>query len=92
MAIKNTDINDAVRDGVKELMKALEADMYYGPDHVVKFKLRGFLSKLGIKSARNQKDSVLAYGGPLIVESLEKTLRSITFEDKQIKFWKDKVK
>jgi hypothetical protein len=86
----NEHIKDSIEYGVKELMKALEADMYYGPDHAVKFKLRSFLSKMGIKSARYSKDSSLAYGAPLIIESLEATLRSITFEEKQIKYWKDK--
>jgi hypothetical protein len=90
-AIKyNHQMQDDIKKGIEALQKALEVEMFYGGDTArVTFKLKRFLATLGIKSAR---EGSLTFGAPLAMESLEATLRSITFEEDQIKFWKDKVK
>jgi hypothetical protein len=83
-------MQDDIKKGVEALQKALEVEMYYGGEPArVTFKLKRLLASLGIKSAR---EGALTFGAPLVMESLEATLRSITFEEDQIKFWKDKVK
>jgi hypothetical protein len=68
---------------IKKLIKALEAGMYDPRPSPRAQRLCLMLSKLGVKTARD----MLPIG--LHIEGLEATLRSITFEDRQIKLWKD---
>jgi hypothetical protein len=89
MAIKQVTKSE-IDTSIKELLKALEVGMYTHHPTPHK-KLCGFLEKLGIKSAKAALP-ILTVGAALQMESLEATLRSITFEEDQIKFWKDKVK
>ena len=75
---------------IKALLKALEAGMYETPKEIlVANQLKDFLSKLGIKSAK--REHALTYGGALKIEGLDAILKSVTFEDKGIKLWKDMV-
>ena len=87
MAIKQaTELEVSI--SIKELIKALEVGMYTGVPTPQK-KLCTLLGKLGIKSAKSFM-TPLTVGAALQMEFLETVLRSISFEDKQIKYWKDK--
>jgi hypothetical protein len=81
------ELNMSVRSGIEALIKTMEADMFYGPDARNKNNLKVFLGKLGIKSARDQATRDYLGGGPLQIESLEATLKNVTFDDKKIKLW-----
>lgn len=72
-------------DAVKDLMKSLEAGMYYGYPHQ-QHGLRTLLGKLKIKSAMTT--SLYGVGGALQVEDLEATLEQVTFDDGKLKLWK----
>lgn len=69
---------------MKELLKALEADVFYGePQHVR--GLKKMLRKLNIKSAKNSGS--LAGGAPLMVESLDSVLNQVTFNMDELTPW-----
>lgn len=71
------------------LLKALEVGMYETPPEIkVANQLKDFLRKLGIKSAKTSS----TYGGSLKIEGLDTILKQVTFEDKNLKLWKDIVK
>lgn len=70
------------------LLKALEVGMYETPVEIkVSNQLKDFLRKLGIKSAKTST----TYGGALKIEGLDSILKQVTFDDKNIKLWKDIV-
>ena len=70
------------------LLKALEVGMYDTPAEIkVSNQLKEFLRKLGIKSAKTSA----TYGGALKIEGLDAILKQATFEDKNLKLWKDLV-
>jgi hypothetical protein len=81
--------DDHIQDATRYLCESLEKAMFAPQYTKQAWDLKELLSKLSIKSAKNNG---LVYGGIVRAESLEATLRSITFEEDQIKFWKDKVK
>jgi hypothetical protein len=72
------------KSGVESLLKALETDMFYGPDARMKNDLKVFLGKLGIKSAKSVGGAYLG-GGVLHVESLEGIMKQVTFDDTKLK-------
>jgi len=80
-------MSDDIYDAMRHLQASMEVDMFYGnKDTYAKSKLARLLGKLGIKSARewNQR-----YGspGPLHMESLDATMKNITFDMKDLKQW-----
>lgn len=71
---------------MKALLEAIETDMYFGSCPPHERGLRKMLQKFGIKSAK--WEGGLTYGMPLQMESLEATLKQVTFDDKKLKLWK----
>lgn len=68
-------MNKGTKSGMDALMKAIEADMYYGVDKMsdsrAREKLIDLLYKLKIKSARQ-------HSAALRIESLQEVLRQMT--------------
>lgn len=78
-----------MKKAVQRLQKALEVDMFYGsPGHQAQEKLKSFLGKLGIKSARRAIGG-LAFGGALKMEDLEATMKQVEFNVEKLKLWKN---
>ena len=88
----STNISDLnTGSAIDALSKAIEAGLYGGyPLH--ERELRILLNKLGIKSALPAGGGFgsLIGGGPLKMESLEATLKSVTFDDTSLKKWRPK--
>ena len=72
-------------EGIKKIQAALEAGMY--GESPERRDLKNLLGKLGIKSARTVFGS-LSNGVAFQMESLDATLKQVTFDDKHIKLWK----
>lgn len=70
-----------MHDAARYIMEQLEADMFAGPRPMR--NLTRFLTKLGIKSAAHA-----VWGQSLKMESLEATLKSVSFDEKKVKLWK----
>lgn len=85
-AVSTHSIEDlASGSATKALIDALEAGMYWGcPKHEV--GVRRVLGRLGIKSA--EVNDGLIGGKALKMESLEATLKNVTFDDASLKLWK----
>lgn len=73
-----------MKDMIDSLTKSLEMDIFGGwAKH--ERGLRETLGKLGVKSAMEGRN--LLGGSPLQIESLDATLRSVSFDDKDLKLW-----
>ena len=81
--MKNED--DHTLDATRYMLGELEKAMFQPQYTKQAWALRELLSKLGIKSAKNNG---LVYGGVLQVESLEATLKNVTFNSNHLKLWK----
>ena len=77
--------DDHACDATKYLMKSLETSMYQPQYTKQAWALRELLSKLGIKSAKNNG---LVYGGVLRMEGLDSILKSMTFNSDHLKLRK----
>ena len=78
-----------INDATKYLLESLERDLFLGLDYKHKNNLHSLLGKLGIKSARVRGPSLFG-GGPLKIESLEATLKQVSFDAKHLSLWKSK--
>lgn len=86
--IKNAKIKDLyMGSALKTLLEATEADMYSSPLLPHEKGLIKTLKRLGIKSASTYKAG-LEFGGMLQMESLDATLRGVTFDMAAISRWK----
>lgn len=74
------------KDALQKMVRELEEQLYIGEKTYAKRKLCNLLGKLGIKSARPHAG--LQSGAPLQVESLDATLKQVTFDDTNLKLWK----
>ena len=77
--------DDHIQDATRYLCESLEKAMFSPQYTKQAWALRELLSKLGIKSAKNNG---LVYGGVLQMESLETTLKNVSFNSDHLKLWK----
>lgn len=85
--IATTSVEDlATGSAIRELMKAMEMDMYSGwPKH--ERGVRELLGKLGVKSAREHGPGLFG-GKALQIESLDSVLKQVTYDSGELKRWK----
>ncbi len=77
-----TDLQDLQPgSAIKGLMEALEAGM------TPRDRFFRLLRQLGLKSPPD----ILGWGGPLQVEDLDITLKSVTFDEEKLKLWKGSI-
>jgi hypothetical protein len=80
-------MSNHINDATKYLLEHIERSMFFPDDeHVARRNLQRFLHTLGIKSAKIS----LEFGAPLQMESLEATLKQVTFDTKHLSLWKKK--
>jgi hypothetical protein len=81
-----------INDATKYLLESLEESLYAGDYHPRPTRnLKKLLGKLGIKSAKEMPTvSALTHGIALQMESLEATLKQVSFDTKHLSLWKKK--